>query len=96
MRTLILLLALCLTACDPIQVNVPPIVLPCPFPPEHCEMDDDEFARMFDSMADAEQAEYAERWGAPKTGFVSISTVAATYDVYDPPISVPPPVYWTP
>ena len=69
MRTILIILALCLSACDPIQINVPPIVFPCLLPPEDCAMSDAEFSQKFDAMSDPEQVAYVEKWA----GLIQVS-----------------------
>ncbi len=49
-------------------------IVECQLPPGHCNMDDEEFAFMFDALTPEEQAAYIEQWGQPqdqRTGFVS-------------------------
>ena len=45
MRTILIFLTLCLSACDPIQINIPPleIALPCALAPGDCAKTDEEF-----------------------------------------------------
>ncbi len=82
----ILLLTPLLAACDPIQVNVPPIqVSGCDVQPELCNKSDAEFEDFFDGLTDEEQTAYAEaQFGGPThTGFVPLGTVAEVYDIYN-------------
>ena len=76
MRTTLIILALCLSACE-LQLNLGlpdiDVPIPCLLPPEHCAMSDAEFSQMFDGMSDAEQFAYVEEWGRPEpqTGVVA-------------------------
>lgn len=60
-----------LTSCDDTTITE---VIECQLPPGHCNMDDEEFAAMFDALTAEEQAAYIGDWGQPedqREGFVT-------------------------
>ena len=92
MKTILIFLTLCLSACDPqftLSIDLPAIDLPdidlpvpCLLAPGDCARTDEEFAETFDAMSDTEQAAYVEQWAAPRSGFVSLSAISGIYGTY--------------
>lgn len=84
MKTILIFLTLCLSACEPqISLSLPaPEIPPCLLAPGDCAKSDEEFAETFDAMSDTEQATYVEQWAAPRSGFVSLSAISGIYGTY--------------
>ena len=79
MKTILILLALCMAGCDPEfsltlpDIQIPDIPAPCLLPPGDCALSYEAFEQMFSVMTDAEQEAYVQKWAEPASGFVSLS-----------------------